>query len=133
MCPLPENPALVAPATTQSVVRLQASNYVQAVAELESLDRGSMKPAMKAAAEYNLGVAAATAGDLTLAQEAFTQALHALSATTARDRDKVRSGSIVGVHNTLRASAPSESPNDKHLGLCVQPQRTVRLQNSYLP
>lgn len=62
---------------------------MQAVAGFDDLERASVSTAMKAAAVYNLGVAAATAGDLALAEKSFTRALQALAASMACDRDKV--------------------------------------------
>ncbi|CAM9131600.1 unnamed protein product, partial [Scytosiphon promiscuus] len=61
------------------VVHLNASRSGLAFAEFNDIERASKGSGERALAAFNLGVAAATAGDLSSAEEAFTRALDLLA------------------------------------------------------
>lgn len=53
------------------------------------MERTSRGPTEEILAAFNLGVAAATTGDLLVAEMAFTRALSALAVAAPRDKEKV--------------------------------------------
>lgn len=61
------------------MTHLHASAFSLASAEFDSIERESKGPAERVLAAFNLGVAEATAGDLSRAEAAFTRALGGLA------------------------------------------------------
>lgn len=70
----------------QAMVHLNTSRSGLACAQFDAIERSSKDSAARVLAAFNLGVAAATAGELSRAEAAFTRALANL-ATTASPRD----------------------------------------------
>lgn len=73
------------------MVHLSTSRSGLACAQFDAIERDSKDSAVRVLAAFNLGVAAATAGDLSRAEAAFTRALATLAtARSSRDIHKVR-------------------------------------------
>lgn len=76
----------------QAVEHLNSSRPGLACVEFDAIERASRGSVERVLAAFNLGVAAATAGELSRAEAAFTRALAVLSAEGAsRDITKVHS------------------------------------------
>lgn len=68
------------------MVHLSTSRSGLACAQFDAIERASTDSATRVLAAFNLGIAAATAGELSRAEAAFTRAL-AILATAGSSRD----------------------------------------------
>lgn len=70
-------------------MHLYASRPGLARLKFDVMERASKGPTEGILAAFNLGVAAATTGDLLVAEASFTRALSALTVAAPRDKEKV--------------------------------------------
>lgn len=90
---------------SQAVEYLKSSRSGLACVEFEAIERASTGWDERVLAAFNLGIAAATAGELSRAEAAFTRALAALATEGAsRNITEVGEGSRISKFNCFLAS-----------------------------
>lgn len=100
---------------SQGVTYLHASRFSLASAEFEAIEQESKGPAERVLAAFNLGVAEATAGDLSRAEAAFTRALEGLATRNPHAELKVETAS----RNCTQYRSTNKKERNKNIRLTV--------------